>query len=63
MSHINREYEELAATLAFAAVLAVGAPPEPAPGLKGINIVEDDPVRGTWRRETAPTLYGPQTRH
>lgn len=48
MAHINDAHEELAAELAFAAVLAVGMPPEPIPGLKGINIHEDDPVSGTW---------------
>ncbi len=46
-SHLG-VYEELATELAFAAVLAVGVPPEPIPGLKGINIYEDDPVSGTW---------------
>ena len=48
MSHMNEVYEDLAKELAFAAVLAVGMPPEPIPGLKGINIYEDDPVSGTW---------------
>jgi EAL domain-containing protein (putative c-di-GMP-specific phosphodiesterase class I) len=46
-SHLG-VYEELATELAFAAVLAVGVPPEPIPGLRGINIYEDDPVSGTW---------------
>lgn len=47
-------YGELAAELAYAdelayaAVLGVGMPPEPKPGLKGVNIHEDDPVSGTW---------------
>ena len=41
-------YAELAPDLAFAAVLAVGVPPEPLPGVRGINIHEDDPVSGTW---------------
>lgn len=45
---MDEVYGELAAELAFAAVLAVGMPPEPVPGLKGINIYEDDPVSGTW---------------
>jgi EAL domain-containing protein (putative c-di-GMP-specific phosphodiesterase class I) len=48
MSHMNEVYEELASELAFAAVLAVGMSREPVPGLKGINIYEDDPVSGTW---------------
>ena len=45
---MDEVYEKLAAELAFAAVLAVGMPPEPVPGVKGINIHEDDPVSGTW---------------
>jgi EAL domain-containing protein (putative c-di-GMP-specific phosphodiesterase class I) len=48
MSQMDEVYKELSAELAFAAVLAVGVPPEPAPGVKGINIHEDDPVSGTW---------------
>ena len=48
MSRMDEVYEELAGELAFAAVLAVGMPPEPLPGVKGINIHEDDPVSGTW---------------
>jgi hypothetical protein len=48
MSQMNEVYEELAARLAFAAVFAVGMPPEPSPGLRDINIHEDDPVSGTW---------------
>ncbi|MGI9019287.1 MAG: hypothetical protein ACR2G3_01080 [Solirubrobacterales bacterium] len=41
-------YKELASELAFAAVLAVGMPTEPVPGVRGINVYEDDPVAGTW---------------
>ncbi|MCA1681011.1 MAG: hypothetical protein LC777_19775 [Actinobacteria bacterium] len=48
MSQMEEVYAELAADLAFAAVLGVGVPPEPLPGLKGINTHEDDPVSGTW---------------
>lgn len=48
MSQMNEVYFDQAAKLAFAAVLAVGIPPEPSPGLRGINIYEDDPVSGTW---------------
>lgn len=48
VSHMNEVYEDLASELAFAAVLAVGMPPEPVPGLRGIDIHDDDPVRGTW---------------
>jgi EAL domain-containing protein (putative c-di-GMP-specific phosphodiesterase class I) len=48
MSQMNEVHRELANELAFAAVLGVGIPPEPAPGLRGVNIHEDDPVSGTW---------------
>lgn len=48
MSQMSEVYRELARELAFVAVLAVGMPPEPTPGLKGVNIHDDDPVRGTW---------------
>jgi EAL domain-containing protein (putative c-di-GMP-specific phosphodiesterase class I) len=48
MSQMNEVYRELAEGLAYAAVLGVGIPPEPSPGLKGVNIHEDDPVSGTW---------------
>jgi EAL domain-containing protein (putative c-di-GMP-specific phosphodiesterase class I) len=48
MKHVNEIYEEIAPELAFAAVLAIGMPPEPLPGLKGVNVHEDDPVGGTW---------------
>lgn len=47
MSQMDEVYTELAADLAYAAVLGVGMPPEPSPGLKGINVYEDDPVSGT----------------
>jgi EAL domain-containing protein (putative c-di-GMP-specific phosphodiesterase class I) len=48
MSQMNEVYRERAEGLAYAAVLGVGIPPEPSPGLKGVNIHEDDPVSGTW---------------
>jgi EAL domain-containing protein (putative c-di-GMP-specific phosphodiesterase class I) len=48
MSQMDEVYREVAAELAYAAVFAVGVPPEPVPGLKGVNIHEDDPVSGTW---------------
>jgi EAL domain-containing protein (putative c-di-GMP-specific phosphodiesterase class I) len=48
MSQMNEVYRELSDELAFAAVLGVGIPPEPSPGLKGVSIHEDDPVSGTW---------------
>jgi EAL domain-containing protein (putative c-di-GMP-specific phosphodiesterase class I) len=47
-SQLEELYREVAAELAYAAVLGVGVPPEPVPGLKGVNIHEDDPVSGTW---------------
>ena len=48
MTQMNEVYADLARELAFAAVLAVGVPPEPFPGVKGVNIHEGDPVSGTW---------------
>ena len=48
MSQMDDVYKALASELAFAAVLAVGMPNEPAPGVRGINVYEDDPVAGTW---------------
>ena len=48
MSQMNEVYRELADELAFAAVLGVGIPSEPSPGLRGVSIYEDDPVSGTW---------------
>jgi EAL domain-containing protein (putative c-di-GMP-specific phosphodiesterase class I) len=48
MAQMEEVYTKLARDLAFAAVLGIGMPPEPTPGLKGINIHEDDPVSGTW---------------
>jgi EAL domain-containing protein (putative c-di-GMP-specific phosphodiesterase class I) len=48
MSHMDEPYEELASELAFAAVLAVGMPPVPAPGIRAVSLHEDDPVHGTW---------------
>ncbi len=47
-AHIDTVYEELASELAFAATLAVGMPPVPGPGLRGVSIQEDDPLQGTW---------------
>lgn len=48
MTQMNEVYADLAAELAYAAVLAVDIPPEPRPGLRGVSIYEDDPVSGTW---------------
>ena len=45
---IDTVYEELAANLAFVAAFSVGLPPNLGPGLRGVNIREDDPLRGTW---------------
>ncbi len=47
-TRIDTVYKDLAAELAFVAALGVGLPPEPAPGLRGVSIREDDPLRGTW---------------
>jgi EAL domain-containing protein (putative c-di-GMP-specific phosphodiesterase class I) len=48
MSQMNEVDRELADELAFAAVLGVGIPSDPSPGLRGVSIHEDDPVSGTW---------------
>jgi EAL domain-containing protein (putative c-di-GMP-specific phosphodiesterase class I) len=48
MSQLDHAPDRPANDFAFAAVLAVGMPPDPTPGLLGINIHEDDPVSGTW---------------
>jgi EAL domain-containing protein (putative c-di-GMP-specific phosphodiesterase class I) len=48
MSQMSEVYQDLANELAYVAVLAVGMPPEPTPGIKGVNIHEDDPISGTW---------------
>lgn len=48
MAHMDELYGELVTELAYAAVLGVGMPLEPVPGVKGVNIHEDDPVSGTW---------------
>jgi EAL domain-containing protein (putative c-di-GMP-specific phosphodiesterase class I) len=48
MAHIDTIYEELAGDLAFVAALSVGMPPKRGPGLRGVSIREDDPLRGTW---------------
>ena len=45
---IDTVYGDLAANLAFVAAFAVGLPPNLGPGLRGVNIREDDPLRGTW---------------
>ena len=45
---IETIYNELAADLAFVATLAVALPPRLAPGLRGVNIRDNDPLRGTW---------------
>jgi len=48
MARIDSVYEELAEDLAFVAAFAVGSPPKRGPGLRGVSIREDDPLRGTW---------------
>ena len=45
---IDTVYEELAPDLAFVAALAVGLTPKLGPGLRGVSIRDDDPLRGTW---------------
>ena len=48
MAQMDEVYADVASDLAFAAVFAVGMPSEPVPGVRGINIFDDDPVAGTW---------------
>jgi EAL domain-containing protein (putative c-di-GMP-specific phosphodiesterase class I) len=45
---IETIYNELAGDLAFVGALATNLPPTRAPGLRGVNIRDDDPLRGTW---------------
>lgn len=47
-AHKSAVYEQLANALAFTAALAVGMPPQAAPGLLGVQIDADDPLGGTW---------------
>ena len=48
LARIDSVYQELAADLAFVAALAPGMSPMHGPGLRGVSIREDDPLRGTW---------------
>jgi EAL domain-containing protein (putative c-di-GMP-specific phosphodiesterase class I) len=48
ITRINTIYGELAAELAFVIALGVGMPTELRPGVRGVSIREDDPLRGTW---------------
>lgn len=48
IAHMTDAYELLATETAFAAAFATNMPPEPVPGVRGINIYQDDPVSGTW---------------
>jgi hypothetical protein len=41
-------YRELARTAAFVGVLGAGMPAEPEPGVRGADLVPDDPVRREW---------------
>jgi EAL domain-containing protein (putative c-di-GMP-specific phosphodiesterase class I) len=47
-THMRDTYERLASEVAFAVTIAVDMPTEPAPGVRGIQITEDDPLHGTW---------------
>lgn len=47
-ARIDTIYNELAAELAFVAALGVDLPARLRPGLRGVRIREDDPLRGTW---------------
>lgn len=48
IERINTIYNELAAELAFVGALGVGLPADARPGLRGVTIRDDDPLRGTW---------------
>lgn len=48
LTRIETLYDELAETLAFVGALAVGLVPKPGPGVRGVSIGDDDPLRGTW---------------
>jgi EAL domain-containing protein (putative c-di-GMP-specific phosphodiesterase class I) len=48
LTRIETLYDELADTLAFVGALAVGLVPKPGPGVRGVSIGDDDPLRGTW---------------
>jgi EAL domain-containing protein (putative c-di-GMP-specific phosphodiesterase class I) len=48
LTRIDALYDELAETLAFVGALAVGLVPKPGPGVRGVSIGDDDPLRGTW---------------
>jgi EAL domain-containing protein (putative c-di-GMP-specific phosphodiesterase class I) len=48
LTRIDTLYDDLAETLAFVGALAVGLVPKPGPGVRGVSIGDDDPLRGTW---------------
>lgn len=50
-----RRYRELAEQTGFVCALGAGLPQEPAPGVRGGHLEEDDPLRGEW----ALTVLGP----
>lgn len=47
-THMSATYERLASDVAFAATIAIDMPPEPVPGVRGIQISDDDPLHGSW---------------
>jgi len=44
----RRRYTALAADAAFVAALGIGMAPEPAPGVRGASLQDDDALRGEW---------------
>ncbi|MEA2457611.1 MAG: hypothetical protein QOC95_583 [Thermoleophilaceae bacterium] len=48
LTRIETLYDELAETLAFVGAFAAGWVPKTGQGVRGVNIGEDDPLRGTW---------------
>ena len=47
-ARIETTYTKLATELAFVGTMTVDLPPSIAPRLRGVNIRDDDPLRGTW---------------
>lgn len=43
-----RRYQRLAAGAGFVGALGTGMPPEPAPGVRGADLIAGDPLRGEW---------------
>jgi DICT domain-containing protein len=44
----RHRYTDLARTAAFVGALGAGMPVAPAPGVRGADLADDDPLRGEW---------------